>query len=371
MKNLIMILLAGIVLVSCAAKKDQFIINGSITGNNSSMIILQKLGSDGWEKLDSAKVIDGSFTFKGSVTLPEMWYLKIKENEASVPIFVENAEMDVKIYPDSIDKSKVLGSSSHDIYMKYVEMDKNNMTRMEDVYDAWKSAKDSGDTLSMNKNDQIIEEIEKDAKAQLISFIKENNKTSVSPYLITRNSWQFDLTELEDLLGVLDTSINSSTYYQAIEKRIEILRKVAVGQFAPDFKMSDVSGNNVSLSSFKGKIVLVDFWAAWCGPCRAENPNVVKAWQKYHSKGFDVLGVSFDTNRDKWIKAIDDDKLTWTQVSDLKGWGNEAGKLYGVNSIPANVLLDRDQKIIASGLRGEDLHKKLEEILGLSKASKE
>jgi thiol-disulfide isomerase/thioredoxin len=110
--------------------------------------------------------------------------------------------------------------------------------------------------------------------------------------------------------------------------------------------------------------LVVDFWAAWCGPCRAENPNVVKAWQKYKDKGFDVLGVSFDTDRNKWIKAIKDDRLTWTHVSDLKGWGNEAGKLYGINSIPANVLLDKDQKIIASGLRGEDLHKKLEELLG-------
>ncbi len=109
--------------------------------------------------------------------------------------------------------------------------------------------------------------------------------------------------------------------------------------------------------SLKGKILLVDFWAAWCGPCRAENPNVVKAWQKYKDKGFDVLGISFDTNRDKWLKAVKDDRLTWTQVSDLKGWGNEAGKLYGINLIPANVLLDKDQKIIASGLRGEQLFK--------------
>ena len=366
MKLHVLILLAGIFTLSCSTKNDKYTIQGTIADNDSVMVYLQKPGSDGWEKLDSAKVINGNFTFNGAVTMPEMLYLSLNENEVSVPLFIENADINVQIYPDSADKSIVQGSESHDIYMKYVAMDKSIMKKMEEVYNAWKTAKDAGDTLTMKKNDLLSEEIDKEMKAQLIAFVKENNKTPVSPYLITRNSWQFDLPELENLLGVLDPTMKTSTYYEAIEKRIGVLRSVSIGQFAPDFAQNDSTGNPISLSSLKGKILLVDFWAAWCGPCRAENPNVVRAWQKYKDKGFEVLGVSFDTDRNKWIKAIKDDKLTWTHVSDLKGWGNEAGKLYGINSIPANVLLDKDQKIIASGLRGEELFKKLEELLGPS-----
>jgi peroxiredoxin len=364
MKQTVFILLAGILLLSCSTEKDQYTIQGSIAGVDSAMVYLQKIGIDGWEKIDSTKLTDGNFHFSGSVVLPEMWYLTIDEKQLSLPIFVENANINVKIYPDSVDKSIVKGSLSHDTYMKYVVMDKTTMKKMEEVFNAWKTAKDAGDTLSMKKNDLLSEEIEKEMKAQLIAFVKENDKTPVSPYLITRNSWQFDLPELENLLSVLDTSMNNSTYYEAIEKRVEVLRNVAIGQIAPDFTLNDSTGNPISLSSLKGKILLVDFWAAWCGPCRAENPNVVKAWQKYNNRGFDVLGVSFDTNREKWLKAVKDDKLTWAQLSDLKGWGSEAGKLYGVNSIPANFLLDKDQKIIATGLHGEDLFNKLEELLG-------
>lgn len=139
-----------------------------------------------------------------------------------------------------------------------------------------------------------------------------------------------------------------------------------VGVMAMDFTQTDTAGVPVSLSSFRGKYVLIDFWASWCGPCRVENPNVVAAYQKYHDKGFDIIGVSLDrpNDKDKWLKAIYDDNLTWTHVSDLKFWDNEVSRMYGVRAIPQNYLIDPQGKIVAKNLRGKALHDKLEELLG-------
>ena len=143
------------------------------------------------------------------------------------------------------------------------------------------------------------------------------------------------------------------------------MKVVSVGQKAPDFTLNDVNDNPVPLSSKIGtKLLLIDFWAAWCGPCRGENPNVVKVYNEFHKKGFDVFGVSLDRTKEEWVKAIADDKLKWTHVSDLQEWNSAAARLYVINSIPANFLLDETGTIIARNLRGEELYNKVNEILG-------
>ena len=150
-----------------------------------------------------------------------------------------------------------------------------------------------------------------------------------------------------------------------LDEYIAILQRVDVGQPYLDFTQETPEGDLLSLSELvgKSKLLLVDFWASWCGPCRAENPNVVEVYNKYHEKGFDVLGVSLDMQKDSWIKAIQDDGLIWHNISDLKYWNNEAAKSYGISSIPSNLLLDENGIIIAKNLRGEDLRNKVEDIL--------
>ena len=156
----------------------------------------------------------------------------------------------------------------------------------------------------------------------------------------------------------------SDKLYTQVKPQLEALKKTAIGQVAPDIELTTPDGKKVKPSDFRGKYLLLDFWASWCMPCRRENPNVVRMYKKYKDKGFEILGISLDRDKNKWIQAIKSDGLVWHHGSDLKGWQSEAAKLYGVSSIPNTFLLDKEGRIIAKGLRGPTLEQKLKELLG-------
>jgi len=171
--------------------------------------------------------------------------------------------------------------------------------------------------------------------------------------------FQFD--QANQLFAMLSPAVKVSYYGKQVQESVAIEKRSGIGAH-PDFAMADVNGKPVKLSSFKGKYVLVDFWASWCAPCRKENPNVLANYKKYHNKGFEVLGVSLDSKKEPWLKAIQADGLTWIHVSDLKGWNNAAAEEFGVKVVPSNFLLDKDGKVIAKNIREEQLSNKLKSI---------
>jgi len=205
--------------------------------------------------------------------------------------------------------------------------------------------------------------LERAYEKDIVKFIKTHPQSNVGGYAIWAVTFDWPkIPEYDEMYNALSPQVKQGKYGKLAEEKIVTLKGITIGYPAINFAQPDVNGKSVSLNSLKGKVVLVDFWASWCGPCRAENPAVVAAYQKYKDKGFDVLGVSLDQNKDKWLQAIQKDGLTWTHVSDLKGWQNEAAKKYSVTSIPFNVLIDKDGKVLAKGLRGPALEEKLAEI---------
>jgi peroxiredoxin len=365
-------LLAGSIIVavlfsviSCNTKKtDGYTIDGTITGADSGWVLLKKREEGKMITTDSVQAKQGKFLLTGKVEMPEVFYLKLANVDGAFPFFIENGAITMKVYADSIDKSSVTGSVSQDMFIAFQKEESVYNAKLEALYTDYMNAKKTNDTIGAKVADVASDSVQKALSTFTKEYILKNGKSVVAAYLAVRNAYAFTLEDLKAINKAMNPSIANSPYVKTLAERETILEKVQVGQPAPEFTLNDSTGKPVSLSSFKGKVVLVDFWASWCGPCRAENPNVVAAYKKFNSKGFTVFGVSLDTDKGKWQEAVAKDGLTWTHVSDLIGWKNAAAKQYGVMSIPANFLIDKEGKIIGSSLRGEDLVKKLEEVLG-------
>lgn len=343
-----------------------FTINGTLKNPSSTKAYIHHKW-DNKSLTDSVKITNGKFTLNGKSAEPNMYWLTKTNNINEQPnliFFIDGGKTTIVANMDSLPFGKVIGGTTQKEYLEYNALMQQFAGKNQTIVNSYNEAKAKGDATTMNAKVAEYQTLEGERKTAMEGFIKTHSKSPVSAYAIYFNNQnsQAPIEELERVVGLLDKSILNTKFGKLAQEKITQMRGSTIGYEATNFSQATPDGKMVSLTDLKGKYVLVDFWASWCGPCRAENPNVVAAFNKYKDKGFTVLGVSFDDNKARWEQAVEKDKLTWTQVSDLKGWGNEAGKLFGITSIPQNLLLDKQGKILAKNLRGAELEAKLEEI---------
>jgi peroxiredoxin len=363
MRNVIAIFVFALMVFSCQMAKDEFSIKGSIDGVETGKIYLLKIVEGQPQSVDTTDIVGGKFTFKGKIETPDLRLLRLNEQEYLAPFFLDNSSISVSAKKDSLRISKYKGSPTQDIFQIYMtEVEKLNKDMMA-LQAKYQNAMSTGNSDEAEKAKIDGQAMQDNNLYYTKNFVKEHKNSVVSAYItLAMLAGQIDGTELDSIVSNFAPEFSTSEYVVKLKEMIQEQKKTSVGVAAPDFTMNDPEGKPVQLSSLRGKVVMIDFWASWCAPCRQENPNVVKLYNQYHPKGFEIIGVSLDKDNENWVQAIKDDQLSWIHVSDLQYWKNAVARQYGVNSIPQTYLLDKDGKIIAKGLRSEQLGAKLAEL---------
>ncbi|MEP7237474.1 MAG: TlpA disulfide reductase family protein [Ferruginibacter sp.] len=324
---------------------NQFVINATVTGYSDGTVVEFLNGQTGAPEQTTA-VKGGKFTFAGKLDRPDFKIILFNKLQQPpyITLFMDNSVIKITGDKATIDKAKITGSPSHTAFEQF----NNSLEPYQSVF-----SEGGYDSAKTEKAMSVIED-----------FVSTHTSFYITPLAVIRyNQIADDILKTEALYNLLEANIKASAMGQYIAKQIADGKINGTGSMLADFSQPDTAGIAISLSSLRGKYVLVDFWASWCGPCRQENPNLVAAYNKFKGKNFTVLGVSLDKAKPAWIDAIQMDGLTWTHISDLQGWSNSVAQQFQIMSIPQNFLLDPTGKVIAKNLRGPALEQKLEKVL--------
>ncbi|MFD2561752.1 redoxin domain-containing protein [Aquimarina rubra] len=307
-------------------------------------------------------IINNSFEFQGSEDEPTIAYLVIEgyRNGGFAPVWLENTDITINANKNAVKNADIIGSPTQkeqDVFNKRVDKISNEQVKLYSLM--------GNDQLQPQLRDSIliaIDSLEKQRITVSKDFIKEFPKSYVSTNILALSKMIWNKQDIRDSYALLSEEIKNSKQGKTIAYFLSLPDKPEIGQKYVDFMQADQNGNEVKLSDIKGKYILVEFWSSWCVPCRKSNPKLVENYRQYKDQGFEIIGVSLDEDKKAWIKAIKDDDLPWTQVSDLKGFNNEAALIYGVNAIPDNFIIDSEGVIVARTLRGILLEDKLKEL---------
>ncbi|QCK15339.1 TlpA disulfide reductase family protein [Mangrovivirga cuniculi] len=367
-------LLSVIVLFSCGNEEeskeetnDQLVLNGSVMNvGDREMVYIYSSINPAEGAIDSVMLDSGKFNFVLDWQGPEAVGIQIgKQNLRFNHIILTPDTIDLFIDPqDRENPIDIKGSEVHNEFLAFQEKKNNYKAEMYDsLISEYYRADSTGTEEDKNEIRSQLTSVYDERVNLVKDYIADNPDSYIGPLLIrTELMYGKNYEQLDSLVSLVGSSQEDTKVMQYLTDRLERLQVVKTGNSAPEISQETPDGDTLKLSDFKGKYVLIDFWASWCGPCRKENPYMVKLYDRFKGEDFEIFGVSLDQNEKAWISAIEADNINWAHVSDLQGWGNEAAKKYVVNSIPHTVLIDPEGKIIASGLRGESLNTKLEEI---------
>lgn len=357
------------------AQFQSFTISGHVGSLNAPVRAYLNYMSDGKDHADSATLANGSFRFSGKINPYSSVRLaldhkgvgkEIATHGGDVIYFHLSGENLVINSKDSLSNASITGSKTYAEYAEYVKAVGPMPWDIDKISNAEIAAAPelASDTAFTNQVARHHFKMLNDFQAKNLQFAKDHPNSYFAPVaLFGTAANDRTVTIAEPVYKAMSPQIQATDAGKTIKDFIDAHYRLKIGGAAPNFTQADVNGKQVSLSSFKGKIVLIDFWASWCSPCRQEIPNIVHQYKMYKDKGFEILSVSLDNNHAKWVKAIAEEGMTWPQICDLQGQGNAIARLYGVSAIPATFLVDKDGKLISTNLRGEALNNKLAELL--------
>ena len=368
MKQVVALVFLAVLAFSCKEPSaGGYLITGVIAGDlaDTTKVYLRKSDADLQPAgSDSTVLSKGEFSFRGALEEPQLHYIFIEGARGGIPLILEDGEVKITAHKDSLNAAEVSGTPQNEAYAEFLEGSRVLAKRRNSINAEMRSAMMTQDSANMNALRDEFFELQEEGLAFEKTFVESHPDAVISSLVINRmmQMQSLPIPEITALYEGLSEDMKQTGIGQSIAGKLESAKRTSIGSRAPDFSAPTPEGQPLSLNEVLGKVTLVDFWAAWCRPCRAENPNVVRVYQKYKDKGLSILGVSLDRNADAWKKAIEDDGLDWHHVSNVR-YFDEIAELYNVSAIPASFILDANGVIVAKNLRGEALEAKIAELL--------